>query len=96
MRRAAKKDSNQNPIVRELIQAGYSVLDLSKVGGGAIDILVGGIDRHTGERRAWPMEIKTKKGKLNAIQEEWHAAWRGPVHVVRTVEEALAIVGVGL
>jgi len=88
------KDANQNPIVRELTQAGYSVCDLSAVGYGLTDLLVGGIDRRTGERRNWLMEIKTEKGKLNLLQREWHAAWRGPVHVVRSADEALVIVGV--
>jgi hypothetical protein len=94
MSKYRRKDANQNPIVRELMQAGYSVIDLSAVGDGLPDILVGGIDRRDGTRKAWPMEIKTEKGKLNPLQEEWHAAWRGPVHIVRTPTEALAVVGV--
>ena len=93
MRYNKRKDANQNPIVRELIQAGYSVEDLSPVGGGLTDLLVGGIDRRTGERRNWLMEVKADKGKLNTRQQEWHAAWRGPVEIVRTPHEALVIVG---
>jgi hypothetical protein len=96
MRYHKKKDANQNPIVAELIQAGYSVRDMSAVGGALPDILVGGVDRRDGQRKNWIMEIKAKKGKLNPLQEEWHAAWRGPVHVVRSPAEALEIVGASL
>jgi hypothetical protein len=93
-RYARRKDANQNPIVQELVQAGYSVQDLSAVGGGLTDLLVGGIDRRTGERRNWLFEVKTTKGKLNPLQEEWHDNWRGPVDVIRSADDALRIVGV--
>lgn len=89
-----KKDANQTPIVEQLTDAGYSVQDMSAVGGGLTDLLVGGIDRRDGTRKNWLLEVKTAKGKLNPLQEEWHGNWRGPVHVVRTIDEALAIVGV--
>ena len=91
---ARKKDANQNPIVDMLVDAGYSVQDMSTVGGGLTDLLVGGIDRNTGEPRNWLFEVKTAKGKLNPLQVQWHAAWRGPVHVIRTIDEAYAILGV--
>lgn len=94
-RRAARIDANQNPIARALVAVGYSVLDLHLVGGGVPDVLVAGTDRRTGMKRMWLMEIKTDKGKVEKNQTEWHEAWRGPpVHVVRSVEEAYAIVGV--
>ena len=92
-RYARKKDTNQNPIVRELVQAGYSVQDLSPVGGGLTDLLVGGIDRRTGERRNWLFEVKTDRGKLNPRQQDWHAEWRGQVDVVRSAVDALRVVG---
>lgn len=95
MRRIHRVDANQSEIVTALTQAGYSVLDLSGVGGGAGDILVGGVDRADGVCKLWLLEIKTASGHLNALQQEFHAAWRGPIHVVRSVDEALRIVGVG-
>jgi hypothetical protein len=93
MRRAARIDRTQPAIVAALTQAGYSVCDLSGVGGGLTDLLIGGIDRRTGQRANWLLEVKTERGKLNARQQAWHADWRGPIAVVRTVEEALTVVG---
>lgn len=89
-----RRDANQNPIAAGLIQAGYSVFDASAVGGGFTDLVVGGIDRADGQRKNWIIEVKTAEGKLNARQKEWHADWRGPIHVVRSLDEALAVVGV--
>jgi hypothetical protein len=94
MRYNKRKDANQSPIVAGLIQAGYSVFDASAVGGGFGDLVVGGVDRRDGLRKNWLMEVKTEKGKLNALQQEWHGAWRGPVVVVRSLDDALAVVGV--
>lgn len=93
MRRKHRIDANQHEIVAVLIQAGYSVHDLSAVGAGITDILVGGVDRMTGQRANWLLEIKVAEGQLNARQVEWHAAWRGQRAVVRTVDEALKAVG---
>lgn len=93
MRRAVKRDANQAPIVKALIEAGRAVLDLSGVGGGCPDILVG-----------WGghmllIEIKNPEGrdKVDPKQVDWHRTWKGtPVVVVRSVEEALAATGVRL
>ena len=89
-----RRDANQNPIAAGLIQAGYSVFDASAVGGGFTDLVVGGIDRADGQRKNWIIEVKTEHGNLNARQKQWHASWRGPIHVVRSLNEALAVVGV--
>lgn len=94
MRYKKRKDANQNPIVAGLIQAGYSVFDASAVGGGFPDLVIGGVCRRTGERRTWIMEVKTDTGKLNPLQTVWHETWRGPVHIIRSLDDALLIVGV--
>lgn len=83
-----RTDANQAEIVAALRKVGCSVLDLSAEGGGCPDLLVsfGGI-LHL-------VEIKTKNGKLNKLQDAWHDAWRGrrPI-VVRSVDEALRTIG---
>lgn len=94
MRRAARRDTNHAQIARALEDVGYSVLDLSRVGEGCPDILVGGIDRKTGQPMSWLMEIKTATGKLRPGQEAFRAGWRGPIAIVRTVDEAYRLVGV--
>lgn len=92
-RYAHRTDDNQALIAQALRQAGYTVLDLSAVGGGAPDLAVGGVDRRTGLSANWFLEIKTSSGQLNARQRNWIARWRGPVFVVRTIDDALQAVG---
>ena len=79
-------DANQAEIVKGLRQLGYSVLDTSAVGGGFPDLVVGK------NEQTFLLEIKTAKGKLNPLQEKWHANWRGQVAVVRTIEQAIAAI----
>lgn len=85
MRRAAKVDSNQRPIVRALqeIFGPDCVFDLSAVGRGCPDIMVGlrGVNLL--------LEIKMDKGKLTPDQQIFHRVWDGQIAVVRTVQDAL-------
>lgn len=87
MRRAAKVDANQNEIVFALRSAGCSVTDLSAVGAGCPDLVVG----RGGQN--YLLEIKGRKGKLTEAQREWRACWNGQAATVRTVGEAFAAVG---
>lgn len=92
MRRAAKIDANQTAIVKALRAVGCSVTHLSGVGSGCPDLLVGRFGRNL------LLEVKdgSKPPSAQALTEDqklWHAAWRGQVFVVRTVDEALAAVG---
>lgn len=80
-------DANQAEVVDAIRKAGYEIIDLARVGGGVPDLVVLAPD-------GWIhlMEIKNPKsrGKLNKLQQEWHAKWRGekPI-VVNSAEEAL-------
>lgn len=81
-----KTDSNHKKIVDALRKAGASVASLAKVAAGAPDILVGWQGRNI------IVEIKTPKGKLRESQIQWITAWKGEKpHVIRTVDEALAL-----
>jgi len=84
-----RKDHNQDLIVEALEKAGCSVLDLSMVGGGCPDIMVGK------NKKNYFMEIKNPEtgGKLNDLQKKFIDEWDAPIFVVRTPEEALRAVG---
>jgi len=86
---AHKIDTNQAQIVEALRQVGASVVDLSEVGGGCPDLAVGK------NYVTYFLEVKAPGGKLTGQQTKWHNKWRGrPVAIVRTVDEALAVIGV--
>lgn len=84
-----KADGNQAEIVRALVAVGCSVTWIRGVHSpGAPDLLVG----HAG--RTYLMEVKAKKGRRLPSQKHWWANWRGgPLVEVRTIEEALAAIG---
>lgn len=57
VKRAGRTDANHTPIVQKLRGLGYSVQDLSQVGGGCPDILVGVIIRGNESRNAIPINL---------------------------------------
>lgn len=87
MRRAAKVDLNQAEVVEALRSAGVSVQSTAAIGKGFPDLIAARGDR------AWTIEVKGPDGKLTPDQVKFIAAWRGVVHIVRSAEEALLLVG---
>jgi Holliday junction resolvase len=88
MRIAARVDANQATIVKALRQVGMSVLSLAPMGKGCPDLLVADDDSY------FLIEVKGPKGKLTDDQVAFIADWRGVVHIARSVDDALQIVGV--
>ena len=88
MRTAAKVDANQKEIVAALRKMGVSVQSLANIGKGCPDLLAAKGDR------SWLIEVKGPKGKLTPDQVEFIASWRGVVHIVRTVDDVVNLVGV--
>lgn len=86
MRRAAKIDLNQPEIISALRGIGCTVQPLHSVGAGCPDLLVGcsGINLL--------FEVKSGNNGLTEPQVIWHRDWRGTVYIVRSVDDALAIV----
>lgn len=91
MRRAARTDANHAEIVRSLRVIGASVEDLSRVGGGCPDLLVG----YHGVTLLLEVKDGTKPPsarKLTGDQVTWHERWRGQCAVVKSAEEAVGVV----
>ena len=86
--RAAKIDLNQPEIVAALRKAGVSVQSTASIGKGFPDLVAAKGDK------VWLIEVKGPKGKPTDDQIEFMAGWRGVVHVARTPDDALRIVGV--
>lgn len=83
---AKRVDGNHSTLVKTFEQLGCSVLDLSRVGGGAPDLLIGiaGVNVL--------VEVKLPGLKLRKNQTDWVDAWRGPVETARTQQDVIDIV----
>lgn len=93
MRRAAKVDANHVEIVRALRDIGAGVQSLAAIGKGCPDLLVG----FRGQNFCLEVKDGAKPASAQALtpdEERWEENWPGQYHVVRTVDEALRIVGV--
>lgn len=80
-----RTDANQREITRALEAIGCSVQSLHMVGRGVPDLLVARANQIA------LIEVKSGHGRLTPAQVAWRRSWRSVVHVVRTVEEALAV-----
>jgi Holliday junction resolvase len=89
MRYHAKKDSNHRSIVKALERSGFSVLDLSCIGGDKPDILV------ASGNRSVVVEIKNPEtcGKLSSGQSKFFTLWRGEKLVAYSVEDIFKFFG---
>ena len=89
MRKRARKDDNQTIIVSAFRQFGASVFETHQVGGGFPDIVVGFRGKN------YLIEIKDgekceSRRPLTPAEIEFHAAWRGRVEIIKSVEEVTA------
>lgn len=86
MRRASRVDANQPDIVAAFRRLGCSVTDLSRVGQGCPDLLIG----------HWsvtvPVEVKTETGDMTPDQKRWADAWRGSFALVRSEDDVIDLV----
>jgi Holliday junction resolvase len=82
MRRAARIDSTHTEIVRVLRQLGVAVYNVKK----PVDLLC----FHRGVY--YLVEVKGSHKELTKEQEEFMQRWPGPVHVVRTPDDAIRAV----
>jgi hypothetical protein len=95
MRRAAKADRNQPEIVNMLRLVGCTVQHLHTIGKGCPDILVG----YQGKNYVLELKDGTlppSGRKLTDDEKKWHEDWRGEVHIVSNVREALDAIGISV
>lgn len=79
---AKRRDPNEPEIVRALRDIGATVKRLDD-----IDLLVGWRGRN------FLLEVKDRNGALKPSQEEMVRTWRGQYEIVRSVDEALRVIG---
>jgi hypothetical protein len=74
MRRAAKRDGNEQELIQELITYGFVVEQVNDP--GLPDLVASkGINLL--------FEVKTKSGTLTTAQKKFFVSWQGQVHVIR-------------
>ena len=91
MRRAARTDHNHTNIVACLRSMGVSVVSLAAVGNGVPDLLIGVPKQNV------LVEIKDgskppSQRKRTKAQQEFFDHWPGPVHMVKSEDEAINLV----
>lgn len=86
-------DKSQAGIVAALRQAGATVQDLSAVGRGCPDLVVGVPSRLTGQRVNYMIECKTGRGRLTEVEKMWLTEWNGQVAVCYSPDDALRLIG---
>lgn len=89
--RGHRKDANHNEIKAVFDQAGFSTWDTYQLGKGFPDIIVA---KH---QKTALIEIKDGSAvpsarKLTMDEIGFHAKWRGLIHVISTVDEAVNLI----
>lgn len=91
MRRHGKIDDNHTAVVKALRACGCSVQSLASLGAGVPDLLV------ARNGKMWLLEIKDgrkapSQQRLTEDQIQWRIKWKAPVHLIHSVDEALAVI----
>lgn len=86
----SRADLNQSEIVKALRGVGATVHITNQVGQGFPDLVCGIFGKN------YLLEVKNEdtRGRLTPEQEIFLDKWKGKVHVVKTVDEALRVIGV--
>lgn len=81
--RRRRTDKNQQSVVRELRQLGFSVQILSDVGLGVPDLLLGRFEFN------FLVELKSGKKWMTDDEKLWHSNWKGHVIVASSTQEII-------
>lgn len=85
---AKKTDKNQQEIMDVMRKMGASVTDLSKVGKGVPDLLVG-----IGSKTILVEVKSSSKAKYTPHQEKWLASWKGgTVARIDSIDSAIQLI----
>lgn len=90
MRTKARIDRNQPQIVNGLRRVGASVIHVHQL-KNCFDILVGYRGRNYAFEIKDPDQVPSKR-KLTKGEQEFFDTWRGQVHKIETLDEAIAII----
>jgi len=91
MRRAARQDGNHGSIVAAFKALGCVVQDLSGVGGGCPDVVVG-VGRFNVLAEIKDPQQPPSARAFTSDQKRWHKGWTGTAHVVETEFDAEELV----
>ncbi len=91
MRHKARVDDNQPEIVRAFRRLGCSVAHTHQLGKGFPDLIIGFMKKN------FLIEIKDgskipSKQKLTDDELEFHNAWLGNIHIIKSEDEAIDLV----
>lgn len=92
MRKRARVDANHAEMVKAFRALGCSVLDLSQLGNGCPDILVGVRGSHNVLVEIKDGKKKPSARKLTPDEEEFFATWRGPRFVADSLRDVETVV----
>jgi len=93
MRRRARVDANQADFVSRIRKYGVSVLHMHTLGRGAPDLALGYRGANYFVELKDPEKTPSQQ-KLTPDELQFFENWRGQVSVIRTVEEALELIGI--
>lgn len=92
-RTKTRRDGNQKEFIEDMETIGATVVDLSSIGGGCGDVLVGWNFRN------WLFELKDPSQapcdrKPRPSQVKFEQDWKGQYKLVETSDEAMRLMGV--
>lgn len=92
MRRAAARDRNQPEIVTALRRVGASVALTYRLGSGFPDLAIGfrGLNLFAEVKDG---DAPPSQQRLTEDEQHFHDSWCGQIAVVRTIDEALRLLG---
>lgn len=90
-KRLKKIDGNHSEIVKGLRDLGATVQSLAALGKGAPDLLVGIQSRNLLFEVKNP-DMPPSHRRLTEAESAWHEMWRGQVHVIHNLSEAIEVI----